>query len=294
MAFAFRQVTISGHRADTEGTSKLLDEVTDVLINEMGWILEDDRRAQAGNANITLTHKVVFNSNGGEAIDQQNWFFTLVSGTTSTVGSDFVSMQLHSAYDTGTHDTAASGVETPSAHASLQLGADSNGPYTLWISGNKDGVVLVTKSRGSVKSWMTAGRSQHFLDDTLEPFGIYINAVSTTYTAAQTSVRSIVGDTPIALQAGLDGEFLAYTLAATNEPRSGLGNSEGIWTALPLVHTADNTSPSQKGAIGICSNFWAATSNSTGIGEPTEFVVSGTGERYLAFGSATSLVIRKS
>lgn len=60
MPFAFREVTISGILQTVEGTSAALNVITDVMVNEMGWILEDDRRAQAGSSNVTLTHKVVF------------------------------------------------------------------------------------------------------------------------------------------------------------------------------------------------------------------------------------------
>lgn len=113
MAFAFRQVTISGHRNDTEGTSKAINEITDVLVNEMGWGLEEDRRSQAGNAAVNLTHKVVFKSNGGEFSDQPNWYFTLTSGTAAPAGTDRIGFQMCTAYNTATHDTNASGVETP-------------------------------------------------------------------------------------------------------------------------------------------------------------------------------------
>ena len=293
MAFAFRQVTVSGHRVDTEGTSQAINEITDVMVNEMGWVLEEDRRSQAGSTNVTLTHKVVFKSDGGETGDQPNWYFTLTSGTSSTTGRDELGFQMCTAYNTATHDTNASGVETPPSHTTLQLYTDSDGPGSLWISGDKDGVVLVTKVRGT-KSFMAVGRAKHFLDDTLEPYGLYCYTAINSFIPTSVSVRGIVGEPPVAIANANEGEVLAYALAATNEPRVGLGNSESVWTAMPMVFTSDDASPSRKGAIGICSNHWSATNWLTGIDEPTEFVVSGTEERYLAFGNTTSLVIRKS
>ncbi len=290
MTFGFRQVTISGHRADTEATSEVINEITDVLVNEMGWGLEDDRRSQAGSSNVTLTHKVVFKSNGGESGDQPDWYFTLTSGTGAAVGSNFVGSQLHTAYDIGTHDTAASGVETPTGHTTITLGTDSDGPFTLWISGDKDGVIFLTKP-GGIEKWLTVGRSQHFLDNTLEPFGLYINHSTTNFNAVSSIVDSIAGSPPTAFTVG---EFLSYSLIATNDPRIGLGGDEALWTAMPLLHTVD-VNASNKGAIGICSNFWAMTQESTGIDTPTEFLASGTSNRYLAFGSTgLSLLIRKS
>ena len=81
MPFSFREVTVSGFRADTEGTSKAISEIVEVLVNEMGWVLEDDRRTQAGSADVTLTHKVVFKNDTGESGTDSNWYFTITSAT---------------------------------------------------------------------------------------------------------------------------------------------------------------------------------------------------------------------
>lgn len=152
--------------------------------------------------------------------------------------------------------------------------------------------MLVTQVN-TTEAWMTAGRSQHFLDDTMEPYGLYAYS-ALNYVPTTTTVRSIAGEPPQAFPNASEGEFLAYALGTTNEPRVGLGNSEAVWTATPMLHTVDDASPLSKGAIGVCSNFWSMTNQTTGIASPTEFEVTGTGERYLAFGGSASLVIRKS
>jgi hypothetical protein len=292
MPFAYRQVTVSGHRVDTEGTSTALNEIADVLVNEMGWTMEDDRRSQNGSSNVALTHKIVLNSNGGEG-GHPNWFVTLTSGTTATAGSDTIGMQLATAYDTGTHDTAASGIETPTIHTSLNLNVDPDGPYTLWISGDKDGVVLVSQRHGDLMNWMTFGRGRHFLDDTLEPYGIYCYAQANNTLPTATAVRSIVGEPPVSLNGGAEGEFIAYTLTSTNDPRTGLGNDQDIWVILPILFTADDASPVRKGAIGF-TNFFMAGNSNAGMLTPAEYTDEQTGRSYVFFGSSSTLVIRKS
>jgi hypothetical protein len=295
MSFAYRQVTISGHRIGTEGTSKAINEIVDVMVNGMGWVLEDDRRAQAGTASITTTHKVALRSNLGESGDQPEWHVVITSGNAAAAPSDLLGFQISTAYDTAAHDVPGTGIETPADHTTMTLATDSDAQFILWISGSKDGVVLVTHTPASTQ-WVTFGRSQHFLGNDLEPYGLYLHgATGDSTSAASTAVRSIAGQPAEAFTNANEGEFLTYSLAATNQPQYNLGESEAIWTALPVIHSVDDQSPVRKGAIGICSNFWAAAAQAAGLLRPVEVVVSGTSETYLIFGAtADSLVIRKS
>jgi hypothetical protein len=293
MAFAFRQVTISGHRNGVEGMSQAINEIVDVMTNQMGWVLEDDRRAQAGNASIVNTHKVALHSNKGESNDQPTWHVVITSGTSATAPSDLLGFQISTAYDVAAHDVPGTGVETPTDHTIITLTGDSDGPFILWISGDKDGVILVTEYQQAHTS-VVFGRSQHFLSNSFEPYGIYLHSAASTI-ASTTAVRSICGEPPQAFINTNEGEFLAYGLASTNQPQYNLGETEAIYTALPLIHMVDDQSPVRKGAIGICSNFWAAGPVTAGILKPMELIVSGTTNRYLVFGdTADSLVIRKS
>ena len=292
MTFAYRQVTISGHRNGTEGTSKALNEIVDVMVNGMGWVLEDDRRTQAGNASIITTHKVALRSNLGESGNQPQWHVVLTSGTAAAVLDNLIGCQISTAYDTAAHDVPATGVEAPADHTSQSLGTDADGQFILWISGNKDGVVLVTQEQGQF-NWLTFGRSQHFLGNNLEPYGIYVVGAATP-NPNSTQAPSIAGEPPQTFTTAEAG-FLDYALATTNQPQYNLGEREAIFTALPLIHMVNDASPVRKGAIGICSNFWSAVNENAGIISPTEFTVSGTTERYLGFGTAAAtLLIRKS
>lgn len=292
MTFAFREVTVSGGRGDVEGTSEALNEITDVLVNEMGWVLKDDRRSQAGSADITLTHKVVFESDGGEVGTDPNWYLTITSGTAAATKSDYMGFQIASAYDTGTHDTAASGVETPTLHSTFYLNGDSNGFFNLWISGDKDSVVFVVNAR-NVYGMAIAGRGLHFLDNTAEPYGLYLYSAANTNINA-TIVRSIAGNPPQAFVNSSEGEFLVIPLATTNEPRLGLGQIEPVFTALPVLHTVDDSSPVRKGAIGVVKNAWSGIAQTVGWLKETILTVSGTGQEYVAFpDGSNALIIRK-
>ncbi len=293
MAFAFREVTISGGRNDTEGTSKALNEIRDVLLNEMGWVEEDDRRTQAGSSNVANTHKVVFNSDGGEDGTGPNWFLTVTSGTTAAVATDVLGIQVASAYDVGTHDTAGSGVEIPVAHSTITLNSDSDGYFNLWISGDKDSVVFLANPRNDYR-FVIAGRGLHFLDDNAEPFGLYLHGSSNT-NPLSSSIRSIVGSPPVALAGTNEGEFIAPGLLIGNEPRIGLGQDEAIFTILPITHMVDDTSPVRKGAIGVVRNMWVGVTQNAGWIKESLLTISGSSQTYLAFPqTTTSLVIRKS
>jgi len=293
MTFAYRQVTISGHRIGFEGTSKAINEIVDVMANSMGWVLEDDRRNQAGSATLSATHKVALRSSLGESGDQPQWHVVLTSGIGAAAPSDLIGCQISTAYDTAAHDVPASGIEAPADHTSQRLVTDSDAQFVLWISGNKDGVVLVTHAGGQF-NWLTFGRTQHFLTTSLEPYGLYIVSAATTINPSIGSVPGIAGEPPQTFTS-TEGQFLAYSLVAGNQPQYNLGEREAIFTALPVIFGVNDTSPVRKGAIGICPNFWAAAPETAGIISPTEFVVSGTSERYMAFGGPTAtLIIRKS
>ena len=290
MSFAFREVTISGLRTDVEGTSSALNEITDVMVNEMGWVIEDDRRLQSGSTNVTLTHKVVFNSDQGESGSESNWYLTITSGTSAAIGTNSLGLQIHSAYDVVTHDTAASGVETPAAHTTFTLGTDSDGIFNLWVSGDKDGIVLVTNETNTYDH-MIIGKSKTFLDASTEPFGLYIAGAAGT-TPGSTTVRSIVGNPPIALQNTNDGEFLTITLGINNEPRFNLGQVEPIFTVLPMVHTIDDAA--SKGAIGLVRNAWMAAPEDVGWLQESILTITGSNQTYLAFpDNSEGLVIRR-
>jgi len=295
MSFAFREVTISGNKSGVEGMSSALNEITDVLVNEMGWVLEDDRRTRAGNANVTLTHKVVFRNNGGESGTDQSFYFTLTSGTVAAVLSNNMGFQLTDSYDTVTHDTSSSGVETPTSHTTTPfLTLDANGIFNLFISGDKDAIIIVANKEDNY-SFMTVGKSKTFLDAISEPQGLYYFAATTTTTITTTSCRTIAGNPPQAFTASSDSEILAITMGTNNTPRFNLGQNDAIFTLLPLVLTVDDTTGPRKGFIGMLRNVWAVAPTSTGWIKESLITISGTSQTYLAFPTTTAggLAIRK-
>jgi hypothetical protein len=295
MPFAYRDTIVSGTRAGVEGTSQGINEIVDLMVNNMGWSLTDDRRNQAGNASEALTHKVVLSNGQGESGDQSNWYLTLASGSAAVVNQDTINMKIHSAYDTGTHLVPGSGVETPTTLVTHSISTDSDGNYRLWISGDKDGIAVVSVARDAYAIAL-AGRSQTFLDSSLEPFGCYLFSVAET-AIATTAVKSLAGNPVQAFTGNGEGEFLIYGYSATNDPRMGLGNEEAFFSALPIVHTVDDASPLRKGAIGLVSNAWACAPATAGWLKGTVIVVSGTpNKEYIAFPSPSTagIVLRKS
>jgi len=289
MSFAFREVTISGSKLGVEGISTALNEITDVLVNEMGWVLEDDRRTQAGSTNVTLTHKVVFRNNGGESGTENSWYFTLTSGTAAAPGNNNVGFQLTDSYDTVTHDTSSSGVETPIAHTtSPVITLDSNGIFNLWISGDKDGIVIIN-NRENVYGVFSVGKSKTFLDSISEPQGLYsFTSTSNTATTTTTNVRVIAGNPPEAFTSTSETELLAVTMGTNNQPRFGLGQIDAIFTLLPLTLTVDDSSPTRRGFIGLARNIWVVAPTTVGWIKESLITISGSNQTYLAFPHTTT------
>jgi len=295
MAFAFREVTISGNKVGVEGISAALNEITDVLVNEMGWELFDDRRTQAGNSNVTLTHKVVFRNNGGEDGTANSWYFTLTSGTGASVASNIIGFQMTDSYDVSTHDTSSSGVETPTSHnGGVTMTLDSNGIFNLWVSGNKDGLVFVN-NRENLYGMLLVGKSKTFLDSVTEPQGLYSFSSTSSTLATTLSARTIAGNPPEAFSATSDSEILSLNQSSSNEPRIGLGNTDAIFTLLPLTLTVDDTTGPRKGFIGLLQNVWSVPPTSAGWIKESLVAISGSNQTYLAFPetSAGGIAIRK-
>ena len=109
MTFVYNEVTISGGHEGELGTSGVLNAITDAMVSA-GWSLVDDRRAQAGSATLSLTHKVVLSSNGGESGTSPDIYLTITSGTAAATTASTLGMQISGAYDVGSHAVPASGV----------------------------------------------------------------------------------------------------------------------------------------------------------------------------------------
>ena len=294
MPFAFRHAVISGTNVDEEGISSTINFLTDTLVNDMGWSLVDDRRAQPGAASLADTHKVVLSTRGETDINP-TWYLTMASGTNAPVNSNVLSFHLTNAYDIGTHDVPGSGVQAPAARtgaASLQPTLTSNGHFNVWVSGDKEGVVLVWDA-GNTFNHAAFGRARSFLNDTFEPFGLYYTSVAG-LNPATSLLRGIVGNPSIELNLNGAGTLVTFGLGSSNEPRTGLGENEPSYAIVPLLYAATNGA-GQRGAIGLAQNLWSVTPQATAGGSITGTILTSrtSSRKYLVFAAAAqSLAIR--
>lgn len=294
MPFAFKHVVVSGTNINVEGVSLTINLMTDFLVNDLGWTLVDDRRAQASNVNLSSTHKVVLSTNG-ESAAEPTWYVTLASGLNATQGSNVIGCFLTNAYDVAAHDVPGSGVQVPAVRVgtgSVQASFTTNGHFNLWMSGDKDGVTMVWNAANTINHW-AFGRSRHFLDNTLEPFGLYFS-YGTSANPTNASVRAIVGNPPIALPTTSQSEFITVSLSSNNEPRTGLGEIDPSFAILPLVHNATNGA-GQRGSIGIVSNLWTVVPQGTSGGSINGTILTSrtSGRKYLVFAATgQSLAMR--
>lgn len=291
MSFYFHQTTISGGRFDTEGTAAGIQEIARVMTNHMGWTTHDDRTNQAG-----ANHKMVLRTVGEDP--GPAFYLIMTSGSSGgSVGQNEIGMQIATAWDETTHAVPASGVIAPTATTSSYLITSTNGFYSLAMSGDKDAVLLHTRV-DDVGDRVFFGRCKNFLPTSLEPYGLYLLSDNNNNAALtdQTTTKAIVGNPPIALEGSSDAVLLSFGFSTTNEPRIGIASSAvaPIFTAFPVVLFAQNTSPVEKGAIGIARNAWAFLNNTAGLNDEMIFTVSGSSETYMAFiGTSESFVIRR-
>lgn len=297
MTFSFRQVTVSGGNTSIEGTSAVINEITDVLVNECGWVIEDDRRAQAGSTLVANTHKIVLNSNGGESGTDPNWYFTLVSGVNNQTAKDKVSIQISTAYDSGTHLPPASGValqDTTTVSTLTDFDTDSDGYNQLFISADKDGVAIFNNVQSTTWGICLVGKAISFLDETFEPYGLYSHTSDATSVVGN-SWLGIVGNPPQAMDNNSSGNTVFYSgLSTTNEPRQGLGNEEAIFTGLPLLFVLSDTSTPLVGAVGFVRHVFGMTGNLSGVPFMGKMTVPATGQEFIVFGGSTSIAVRAS
>jgi hypothetical protein len=295
MVFIYREVTVSGANEGVEGSSGIINAMTDLLV-DCGWSIEDDRRAQPGSSNSTTTHKVVLVNNGGETGTNPNWYLTIVSGTTTTINSNTVGLQVSTSYDVSAHFPFASGVAHPSSTnpaTNRTFLCDSNGFTALFMSADKEGIAMVTNYEGSDRYQVYAGRVDSFLGPELEPYGIAVNTLLQPNPTVVT--YGIVGNPPQELSAAQDSTTLTYLQTNAQQPRQNLGQDEASWTAVPIMWVVQDSSPARKGAIGYFRNMFAMAVETAGVPFIGRATVSGTGQEFRVFsGTATSIALRAS
>ena len=295
MTFTYNEVTISGGNEGELGISGILNAITDNLVTA-GWSIEDDRRSQAGSATLSLTHKVVLNSNGGESGTSPNIYLTITSGTAAATTATTIGFQISGAYDVGAHAVPASGVKSPNTTTLGLLrviSLDPDGYNRLWMAADQDAMSLVVNYAGSTYQTVHAGKGDNFLNEELEPYGAYL-AVFASVTAAPTSVYGLLGNNTVQqINTTNDTSFLTYTMGASNQPTRGLGNTEPQFAAMPIVWVASNPSPIQKGWIGYVKHVFSGVTHSQGLPTVGEAVDITTGKEFKVFGTGSSLFMRK-
>lgn len=295
MTFVYNEVTISGGNEGELGVTGILNAVTDTMVSA-GWVLVDDRRSQAGSATLSLTHKVVLSSNGGESGTSPDIYITLTSGTAAATTATTIGMQISGAYDVGTHAVPASGVKSPDTTtlSALQtFSVDPDGYNRLWMAADQDAFVFVVNYAGDSYQQVHAGKGLNFLDETLEPYGAYLS-LNGSITSTPSSVYGLLGNNPVqVINSTNDTSFVSYTFAASNQPTTGLGNTEPLFAAMPVAWIALNPSPVQKGWIGYVKHCFAGASKTEGLPTVGEAEDINTGKQFKVFSSTTSMFMRK-
>jgi hypothetical protein len=285
MGFYFQETVISGSRSDTHGVRKGMDDI-ETAMTAMGWSTYDDERASA-------TSRLIMYNEGGETTSS-GIYLVVTSGTT-----EILYFQLANSWDNVGH--TFDDLYIPAAEANAYMQVDHDASWVLWVSGDKDSVTFVSKTRGAY-GHVIAGRGAKFYDDDFEPYSCYIltnpNIVHTFRGAGDpanhlTRARVIAGNPPRTHETG-EAEFLKYAIGTNNEPRIGMGQDDTVFTATPILYTADDASPLAKGALGIVKNAWVISPYSAGVHDEMRFTVEGSSEEYMAFqGTTVSLLIRR-
>jgi len=291
MPFSYRNATISGGSDDTlEGASAFIQTVEDVLVNEMGWVVEDDQTASAG-----ASHKLILRSNG-EGSEFSTFYVVLTSGTGGgTANLNAITMQMATAWDSSAHVVPSSGVET--VFAQTRLNTRSQEDFEFWISGDSEGVVFITRQNPSTYDSLSFGRANSFYSQTVNPFPLYVmgDTSNIILSASNGAVRAIGGKTPRAF-IGFECNTLPYfNLTAANQPYRQSGASS-IFVALPVLFNYRDSTPLAKGSAGTLRNSWSGAGSNENMLQESTLVASGTFgvQTYRAFTTTSdSLIIRQ-
>jgi len=297
MAFAYKNVAVSGSRSDTEGSSKTIQEIKSVMVNQMGWVVHDDRTTAAGNA-----HKLVLRSNG-EGDDKPTFYMIMTSGinSSSTAGSNGVTFQMSSYWDAASH-TLGSGVATYSGLNATNnhfLVVQAENDNLLWISGDKDAVHVASNywalnATSHTLGTVSMGRCYNFLPVSQEPYGLFVRSTTGTAVLGAGAIQLVAGNNPMLDVLGITTN---YTMAATNQPST--FTDPGTFLFTPLLALIADVTPTRKGAVGLLPGVWDGMGSGViGLQNFSTVTSSGTfGTRtYIAFiaGTTESIIFRMS
>lgn len=295
MTFVYREVTVSGGNEGVVGAAGVLNAMTAAFV-DAGWVIDDDRRSQAGSSTLANTHKVVLVNNGGESGTSPNLYVTLTSGISASQNQSVVGMQISTAYDNVSHTVPGSGIKYPDTTILGQLrtlSVDADGYNRLWIASDKDQMTLAGNHSGNVTPILYLGRIHKYLDDDLEPYGAIIFSPGSMTPVSNNALGIVGNNPPQSITTSSDGDTTTISLTNTQEPRQGLGNKEAIFTANPILWYIDDASPVRKGIIGQIRHVWAGANQNAGLPPFGQAVVSGTGQEFAVFGGSQTAFLRK-
>lgn len=297
MPFGFKTFVVSGTRSDTEGASKLVQELSTFMVS-VGWTVTDDRTDQPG-----ISHKMVLQSNGEDS-NFPTYYMIVHSGNsaTPTADQDTINILPATAYDVGAHAVPASGVEVPNNNNIAPIDVDSNGNTDIWMSGDSEGVAIVTKKQGgNVYDSTFFGRANSVRTVEENPYPLYtagVNGIAVDPTP--TAVKGIGGQPPQLFTGSSDIVALAYSFA-TNDAPYNIGAATSIYFASPIVLVHGDTTGGvppdlhRRGIIGTARNVWVSAGSNQSLLQASKLTASGTfGKQvYQAFTTtAESLVMR--
>ncbi len=310
MVLLYRTVVVSGTAEGVEGVSAGMAAIS-LFMQDCGWDLIDDRSAEPGT-NVAATHmKYVFSSNGEEG-NYPTFYYTLFSGTTTTVNSNIISMMGHTAYDVGTHDVPISGAKTTTAtplpKTQLQLSIRSQDDNSeLFMSGDSEMIHIITAREITNNSNLTMnnayfGRINSFLSLEDNPYPLIVvgsNSSTIITTAAGSNIAGIGGNPPLSIADTSEMSVLDTAISDISRPYN-LGDFTSVFFAQPMLVFYNSTTPRVRGIAGTVRNGWVGA-DGTYMLNKTILTASGSfGEqKYQAFrpeanATTKSIILRKS
>ncbi len=296
MPFGFQTFVVSGTRDDTEGASKLIQDMSTFMVS-LGWTVTDDRSDQAGTA-----HKVVLESNG-EGNNFPTFFMIVHSGssTSASTGQDTVNVLPATAYDVAAHAVPSSGVQVPAASNTSPIDVDSNGNTNIWISGDSEGIVVVSqRSSSSSYDSLYFGRANSVRSVAENSYPLYTAGVNGIAIDVTPGVVEGIGGQPPEVFTG-SGDILAIGYLFNTEQPYNIGAATSIYFAAPIFiwynDTTGGPGPSnqRRGAMGTARNAWIGAGSNQSMLQASKLIASGTfGKQvYQAFtATSESLIMR--
>lgn len=305
MVFNYKEVTVSGTSPGVEGVSRFIQEAK-TFLEGAGWTTVDDRSAQNGDNDSSLTHKIVFSSKG-EAGTAPTFYLTIFSGSNASAASSQAYFLVHTAYDVSAHQVPASGVSNSATHTQSNAtplairSTDSNSE--IWMSGDADAVTFVVKrSSNATYDSATVGKFKSFYTQQEEPYGLFIHSSNTVglHLAGTANLQGVSGNPPRRFDAtGTSAGTLQTTAIGplTSSQPYNLGVATSIFQASPLLVVITNNGQAIKGVLGVLPTSWEGVGTSQGLLNEGYLTASGVdfGTRiYRVFATTTaSLIIRK-